>query len=272
MTDEAHILVRREGPVATVTLNRPQKLNVWSAAMETDMRRIMGQLSRDDAVRVIVLTGAGRAFCAGVDVAGMTEMLAQGRDISQPPPEVRDAMGEGDFEQRYSYLLAVPKPVICALNGPAAGVGLVLSLFCDIRYASTDARLAAPFARRGLVAEHGIAWLLTRLIGLSRAMEWMLTARTLQAEEALVLGVVNAVLDRQGFEAAVAARALAIAEECSPRSTRIIKRQLLEASSSSLAHACKTAAEEVALAVRSEDFREGVQHFMEKRAPRFTGR
>lgn len=269
---DERILVRRDGAVATVTLNRPEKLNVWDAQMEVGLRQIMSQLSEDDAVRVIVLTGSGRAFCAGVDVEAMKDLVEGRRDISQPPPEVREAMGDGDFEQRYSYLLAVPKPVICALNGPAAGVGLVLALYCDIRYASTGARLASPFARRGLVLEHGIAWTLTRLIGLSRALEWMLSARTLEPQEAGAMGLVAAVIDGEGFQEAVAERAAAIARECSPRSLRIIKRQLLEAASGSLAQACKIAAEEVSVAIKTEDFREGVQHFLEKRSPRFTGR
>ena len=266
------ILLSRVGAVATVTLNRPDKLNAWTPAMEIALRRIMAQLAADDSVRAIVLTGSGKAFCAGIDVAALKDLAQGERDISRPPPEVQAAMGEGDFEQRYSYLLGVPQPVICALNGPAAGIGIVLALYCDIRYASTRAKLAASFARRGLVAEHGIGWMLPRIIGLPRALEWLLTGSTLQAEEAERIGLVSAVFEAESFAAEVAERARVIAATVSPRSARIIKRQLHESAAQSLAFACQVAAVEVTAAIVSEDFREGVQHFLEKRPAAFTGR
>lgn len=267
-----HLMVTRDGFVATIWLNRPGKLNVWNAAMEVDLRRAMAELSADEAVRVIVLTGKGRAFCAGVDIEALNGMIEGRQNVSQPPLEVQAAMGDGDFEQRYSYLLATPKPLICALNGAAAGVGLVLALYCDIRYMASHARLAAPFARRGLVAEHGIAWILPRLIGLSRATDWLLSGRTLTALEAERWGLVSAVFDSQNFENEVSARAQEMATSVSPRSTAVIKRQLYEATEQSLAAACRVAAKEVSTAIRSEDFQEGVRHFREKRVPAFTGR
>lgn len=266
------ILERRDGHVATLTLNRPERMNVWNAVMEVGLRAKMAELSVDDEVRVIILTGEGKAFCAGVDVGALKDIAHGGEDISQPPAEVQAAMGKGDFEQRYSYLLDVPKPIICAINGPAAGVGLVLSLYCDIRYASSKAKLAASFARRGLVAEHGIGWMLPRLIGLPRALEWLLTGRTLTAAQALAMGVVSDVYEADVFEVEVATRAKELAQSVSPRSVRIIKRQIYEAASLSLAQACRSAAIEVSAAIRSDDFLEGVQHFIESRPPHFTGR
>lgn len=266
------ILLSRDGAVATVTLNRPDQLNAWTAAMEIELRRVMAQLAADDTVRAIVLTGNGRAFCAGIDVQALKGLADGENDISRPAPEVQAAMGEGDFEQRYSYLLGVPQPIICALNGPAAGVGIVLALYCDIRYASSRAKLAASFARRGLVAEHGIGWVLPRIIGLPRALEWLLTGRTLAAEEAERIGLVSAVFEADSFAAEVADRARVIATTVSPRSARIIKRQLHESAAQSLAYACQVAAVEVTAAIVSEDFREGVQHFLEKRPAAFTGR
>ena len=266
------ILERRDGHVATLVLNRPERMNVWNAEMEVGLRDKMAALSADEEVRVIVLTGCGKAFCAGVDVGALEDLANGGADISQPPAAVKAAMGAGDFEQRYTYLLEVPKPIICAINGAAAGVGLVLSLYCDIRYASSRAKLAASFARRGLVAEHGIAWMLPRLVGLPRALEWLLSGRTLTAAQALAMGVVSDVYEADAFETEVAARAQELALSVSPRSVRIMKRQIYEAASLSLAQACKNAAMEVSAAIRSDDFREGVQHFMEGRAPHFTGR
>ncbi len=178
---DTSLIYERQGSVAVITLNRPDKLNAWTPAMEQGLRERMREATDDDKVRVIVLTGAGRAFCAGVDVQAMQELSLQTAPGEDRTPAHDD---EGDFQRRYSYLLAVPKPIICGLNGSAAGVGLVLSLYCDMRYASNKTKLAAVFSRRGLVAEHGIAWMLPRMIGLPRAMEWLLSGRTMLAEEA----------------------------------------------------------------------------------------
>lgn len=270
MSDE--ITVTIDGFVAKVCLNRPERKNAWNAAMEISLRRTMAQLGWDDNVRVIVLTGKGTVFCAGMDMTALADMTLGGEDISMPPNEVAEAMGSGDFEQRYSYLLAVPKLIICALNGSAAGVGLVLSLYCDIRYAAASTKLAAPFGRRGLVAEHGIAWIVPKLIGMSRALEWLIPARTLTASEALNIGLVSEVFDSDDFQDKVLERAADIARSVSPRSIRVIKRQLWEGAAMSLSQACMIAEKEVKGAVRSEDFTEGVRHFVEKRLPLFTGR
>lgn len=240
--------------------------------MEIGLRQIMERLASDPGVRVIVLTGTGSVFCAGVDVGALGEMSQGGDDISQPSAQVAEAMGAGDFDQRYSYLLSVPKPIICALNGSVAGVGLVLSLYCDIRYAVSSAKLAAAFGRRGLVAEHGIAWVLPRLIGMSRTIEWMLSARALPAGEARDIGLVTEVFEAGEFQEKVMQRAAEIAQTVSPRSIRVMKRQLWEAAALTLSQASLIAEKEVKKAVRSKDFAEGVQHFLEKRPAQFTGR
>ena len=177
----------------------------------------------------------------------------------------------GDLAQRYTYLMGIPQPIICALNGSAAGVGVVLALYSDVRIAARSAKLAAAFARRGLVAEHGIGWLLPRLIGHARAMEWLLSGRTLSAEEGERLGLIAHVMEDDGFYEAALAYARKMALECSPRSTRIIKKQLIEAHWQSLTSAVHIAEDEVSRCFSSEDFSEGVRHFVEKRPPRFTG-
>ena len=269
---EPVVRVEREGHVATITLNRPQALNAWSPEMEVAVRRHMLALGADDDVRVIVLTGAGRAFCAGMDMALLQKALQGDVTVARAPAEAQVPEDGGDFERRYSYLLGIPKPILCGLNGAAAGVGIVLSLYCDIRYASQNAKLAAVFGRRGLVAEHGIGWMLPRLIGLPRAMEWLLAARTMDAQEAERIGLVAATFQDAEFHQQLQARAQEIATSVSPRSARIIKRQLHEAAGQSLAAAVREAEREVAECMGSEDFREGVAHFVEKRAPRFTGR
>ena len=254
------------GHVGRVMLARPEQMNTWTPGMEAGLRRQLLQWAGDNAIRVVLLTGQGsRAFCAGVDMASLQAFAAAGRQ-----PQAAERV-QGDMAQRYSYLLGIPQPIVCALNGAAVGVGLVLALYSDLRIASHNARLGAVFARRGLVAEHGIAWLLPRLIGHAAAADLLLRARMLTAEEALRIGLLSAVFDENGFEDSALAFASDLASGCSPRATRIIKRQLVEGLTQSLTQAVHLAEDETVECIASEDFREGVRHFVEKRAPRFTG-
>jgi len=256
--------------VATITLNRPERMNAWTPTMEAELRAAIAAATEDDGVRAIVLTGAGKGFCAGADMGRLAGAAAGGTGATAAPaaPPRGDA---GDFEQRYSYLLAVPKPLIAGINGAVAGVGLCLTLFCDLRYMAAGARLATSFARRGLVAEHGSAWLLPRLIGPMNAADLLLSGRTVDAAEAASMGLVR-VLPAEGFAAAVQARAAELAALSSPRSIRIMKQQLRMAPFESLAQATAFADTEIPKCRDTEDFREGVASFVEKRAPRFTGR
>ncbi|NUO85338.1 MAG: enoyl-CoA hydratase [Cupriavidus sp.] len=250
-----------DGRVAVLTINRPERMNAWTPTLETALRAAIGRAGADDAVRCVVLTGAGRAFCAGMDM----EVLKGTR--AAPCAEVPS---EADDAQRYGYLWRFEKPLVAAINGAAAGVGLCLALYCDLRYVAANARLTAPYARRGLVAEHGTAWLLPRLIGPLHAADLLLSGRTITGEEAGRMGLAEA-LPAEGFLDAVMARAHDIATHTSPRSVRIMKRQLLAARYQTLGEATREADREIAACRDTEDFREGVQHFLEKRAPRFTG-
>ena len=256
------------GHVGLIELARPEKLNTWNPMMEAGLREQLTAWSDDSRVRVVVLTGQGRAFCAGIDMEALKAASQAGKAVAAP---VRGRV-DGDLAQRYSYLLGIPQPIVCALNGAAAGVGVVLSLYCDIRLAAKSAKLAAVFARRGLVAEHGIAWLLPRLIGHARAAEWILSGRTLMADEAERIGLVARVFEDEGFRDAAIAYAQDLATNCSPRSTRIIKRQLVRGHSQSLVASVHEAEDELELCLESEDFKEGVRHFIEKRPAQFTGR
>jgi enoyl-CoA hydratase/carnithine racemase len=262
--------------VATITLNRPDKLNAWTAVMEREVGAAVQEAERDDNVRVMVLTGAGRGFCAGADMSLLKGVVDRGVDrgieervlaTREKPEGVRP-----DFLKKYSYFLALKKPVIAAINGPVVGLGLVIALYCDFRWASETARFSTTFARRGLIAEYGMAWMLPRVVGLPNALDLLLSARTIDAQDALRIGLVNQVFSQDVFLTKVRENARELASTVSPRSLRVIKQQVYDALFQSLGEAFETSEREMLASLRSEDFKEGVAHYLEKRAAAFTGR
>jgi enoyl-CoA hydratase/carnithine racemase len=254
--------------VATVTLNRPEKLNAWTQRMQVQLKNAIFRAADDPDVRIIVITGAGRGFCAGADVDDLRRPELMQRDYFSDMPKGDER--QGDFEQPLSYPLSVPKPIIAAINGAVAGVGLCFALYCDIRFITPDAKVTTAFAGRGLIAEYGIAWMLPRLIGAMNAVDLLFTARILLGEEASRLGLAR-LLPGEGFHEAVHAFAAALAEQSSPRSLRIIKRQIWTGLSQSLAEASIISDAEMMESLKSRDFREGVRHYLEKQKPNFTG-
>jgi enoyl-CoA hydratase/carnithine racemase len=176
-----------------------------------------------------------------------------------------------DYGGRFGYLLHARKPVIAALNGPAAGLGLVLALYADLRFAGSDAKFTTSFAQRGLIAEHGVSWLLPRLVGPAHALDLLLSARKLGAAEAERIGLVNKVFPQETFMQEVLAYARALAQGVSPRSTAVIKAQVWQALRQDFNEALALADGEMQKSFESADFREGVAHYLEKRAPAFTG-
>ncbi len=264
------ILYRAEAGVATVTLNRPERLNAWTAVMHTEVKAAMRAAADDPSVRVIVLTGAGRGFCAGADMGGLQEIRPEQRAAAAPEPPF-DPASEPNFQRTYSYFPAVPKPIIAAVNGACAGLGMIMALYADMRFASEKAVFTTAFSRRGLIAEHGISWLLPRLIGLPAAADLLFSARRVDAAEALCLGLVQRVFPEAAFEAGVADYARMLAEEVSPRSLREMKREIWNAQFQTLAQATAAADADMLRSFASADFKEGVAHFIEKRRPAFTG-
>jgi len=263
--------------VATITLNRPDKLNAWTAVMESEVRSHMENAEQDDEVRVIVLTGAGRGFCAGADMSLLSAVAERGLDdrgrehVLHNEGNRREGVS-ADFQKRYSYFPAIGKPVIAAINGPVVGLGLVIALYCDLRLASDASRFSTTFARRGLIAEYGMAWMLPRIIGIANALDLLFSARTIDAAEALRMGLVNRVFPQETFLEKVQESAQELASTVSPRSLRIIKRQVYEAMSQPLAEAFDISVREMMACFRTEDFKEGVAQFVQKRPAAFTGK
>ena len=266
-----HILYSVEDRVARITLNRPDRMNAWTATMEREVRAAMEAAAADDEVRAIVLTGAGRAFCAGADMDDLKDL---------DPEDIRaeawmrpfDMNRRPDWQTRYSFYPAIEKPIVAMLNGATAGIGLVHALYCDLRFAAETAAFSTAFARRGLIAEHGMSWMLPRIVGHANALDLLMSARKFHAPEAHRMGLVHQVHPVERLEEATMAYVRDLVENVSPRAMAVIKRQLYEVPFQTLAEATIDANREMALAARSEDFREGVAHFLEKRPARFTGR
>ena len=271
------ILYNVAGRVATITLNRPDKLNAWTAVMEQEVRKAVYDAEADSDVRVILLTGAGRGFCAGADMSLLSNIAARGlgdreRVLENSDGGARRENVRADFQKRYSYFPSIQKPVIAAINGPAVGLGFIISMYCDLRFASDAARFGTAFARRGLIAEYGLAWLMPRLIGPANALDLLLSARLVDAQEALRMGLVNQVFPHESFMDRALAYARDLATSVSPRSMRIIKQQVYNAMFQSLSEAFEVAEKEMIESLQCEDFKEGVAHFVEKRAAHFSGR
>lgn len=271
--DFLEISITTADKVRTITLNRPEKLNAWTHRMETEFRHAIDAAGVDDSVRAIVVTGAGRGFCAGADMSILEAGVAgSATSDDAPQPTARSATGiDANYGYRFSYLLRVLKPIFAAINGPVAGIGLCMTLFCDFRYMAQGQKLTTAFARRGLIAEHGASWMLPRLVGPTHALDLLLTARTVMAQEAAAMGLVKA-LPAEGFLPAVQAIAMDMVHSSSPRSIGVIKRQVWDSLFQDLDEAWRRADQDMVESFASDDFREGVSHFLQKRSPEFTGR
>ena len=260
-----------EAGVATITLDRPDRLNAWTGRMEVEYRHSMAAAEADPDVRVIVVTGAGRGFCAGADMGalgGMAETGEYDTGVTEPPP----LPGQGvraDFEHPHAFHLAVPKPIVAAINGAAAGVGFVLACYCDIRFAAAGAKITTSFGRLGLPAEWGVGWLLPRMIGTARAADILFSSRVVLAEEALELGLVNRVLPADELLPATLEYARTMAAEISPRSLAVMKRQLWGGLLEPLGPQVEEARVLMEDMIGSADFAEGVAAFTERRPPNF---
>jgi enoyl-CoA hydratase/carnithine racemase len=270
-----NLLVDTDGPVATITLNRPEKLNAYTATMGAELAAAFDAADADDAVRVVLVTGAGRGFCAGADISAGAEAFnttsAEGSaafgDVSRGRPDRTDgpSMVRAVFECR--------KPSIAAFNGAAVGVGLTLALPMDIRIAADTAKFGFVFARRGLVPEAGSAWFLPRLVGISQALRWCLDGSVFGAEEALRGGLVSEVTPAEALLPRARAIARAIADNTAPISIALTRQMLWRLSAEPAPWGTMKVDGPLAMALgATDDVREGVQAFLEKRPPIFPGK
>lgn len=250
--------------VLTITLNRPAALNAFTATLHRELAEALKQADRDPATGVVVLTGAGRAFSAGQDLKEFEERTANGAE-----PELGKSL-----RARYNPILlrlqAMEKPAIAAVNGVAAGAGLSLALGCDLRFAADNATFNLAFSKIGLVPDSGAMYLLPRLVGVSRALELAWTARTVKADEALAIGLVNRVVAADSLLAEVQAFGAQLARGAR-KSIGLTKRGIYRAAHLDLESTLEYEAGLQEVAGRTADFREGLAAFKEKRTPRFEG-
>ena len=271
--DFAEIIYDKQDRVATVTMNRPEKLNAWTPKMGAEMRTAMLDAERDPAVGAIIVTGAGRAYCAGADMGALSNIAAGAASAraAEAPDQWLGAQ-RADYRTSYSWPLALNTPVIGAINGACVGLGFTTCLYQDIRIASDSARMGLIFPQRGLAIEHGSSWMLPRIVGLARAMELAVTGRLVDANEALEIGLVSRVVANDKLMATAREIASGIANKCSPLGVSQAKKMIYQHLFTDLATAVHDDDVSMVMMTHSEDFKEGVKAFVEKRAPKFTGR
>jgi enoyl-CoA hydratase/carnithine racemase len=251
--------------VAVVTLNRPDRLNTWGGDIATAFYAGLDRAEEDPAVRVIVLTGRGKAFCAGAQLGAMGSVAQSIKQTDQS--KLAGLVGE----RQPHYLTTLCKPVIAAINGSCVGIGLTQALMCDVRFAVAEAKFAASFARRGLIAEYGISWILPRLTGWGVALDLLLSGRTFLADEAAELGLVKEVVPPEQLMKRAMDYAEDIAQNCSPASMAVIKRQAYGDAMREVTEASSRAESLLQESLQRPDVIEGITSFLEKRTPSFPG-
>lgn len=244
--------------VMLLTLNRPERHNAWTLEMELLYNELFDRAESDPRVRAVVLTGAGRSFCPGMDMTVLdgASSGASPWPTDRLPPRTRP--------------MSFPKPVVAAVNGACAGIGFNQALMCDVRFAVPDAKFAAAFSARGLVAEDGVSWILPRIVGYGNAGDLLLSSRRVTGTEALAMGLVNRLVEPDELLSTAIAYATGLARSASPYAMSLIKRQLADDQSRTFVESRDSAIALLATAKRAPDYREGVRSFIERREPEFA--
>ena len=263
-----------DGPAAVITLNRPDALNALTNNMLEELKHALAEAEKDESVVGIVLTGEGRGFCAGMDMNALNSQ-ASGGDLSAGAERRKLEADPGDksmgdnFTVAFTYILSIRKPVIAAVNGACAGLGMSIALLCDMRFGSENTRFITAFSQRGLVAEHGQSWILPRLIGSARALDLLWSSRKTGAEEAKEMGLLDRILPHDELVPATKDYIVQLAEASSPTSLMVMKQQVYRHLNMELGDAMKESNQLMAASLQRDDFREGVKSFLEKRPPEF---
>ena len=274
MSDDQEILYSVDGPSAVITLNRPDALNALTNNMMTELKHALAAAEQDEQVVGIILTGAGRGFCAGMDMNALDAQatggdLSAGVEVKKLDADPGDkSMGE-NFQVAFTYIMSIRKPIIVALNGACAGLGMSIALLCDMRFSSENGKFVTAFAQRGLIAEHGQSWILPRLIGSARALDLLWSSRKVAAEEAMQMGLVNRIIPQDELLNETKAYIQNLADNCSPTSLMMMKQQVYRHMNAPLGEAMKESNKWMAESLKRQDFKEGVASYLEKRSPAF---
>ena len=267
------ILIDIDDNIATITLNRPDRMNAWTGRMHTEYRWVLQQLESDDDVRVIIVTGKGRGFCVGADTKALEGHVKKGGyDPGTPDPLAQPGYGvRAEFDASFAYHFGLTKPVIAAINGPAAGIGLVLACFADIRFAVPGVKLTTAHGKLNLPAEYGLSWLLPKIIGLARANDLLFTSRIFMTEEAAQLGLVNKIVENDKLLSEVTEYARMMKDTVSPASLRETKRQVYTDLHRDVAASVIESEGLINDMMKQKDYVEGVNAFLERRPPKWRG-
>jgi enoyl-CoA hydratase/carnithine racemase len=259
MSDDIVLYDEQDG-VALITFNRPDRLNSWTGELGSAYFDALDRGAAAGSVKAIVVTGAGRGFCSGADMDMLQGIGASGAE-GEASPKLRD--------ERHDYALSIPKPVVAAINGACAGLGMVHAMMCDIRFAAEGAKFTSAFARRGLIAEHGLSWMLPRVVGPSNALDILMSGRVFLADEAKDLGVVSKVFAQDELLSATMDYARDLGRYSAPWSMAQMKRQVWGQLDQSRTDALDETNSIMRQSLRRTDFKEGVQSFLERRDPAF---
>ena len=271
--DYQELIYEVTDPVAVITMNRPDALNAFTNRMLAEIRHALAAAEQDPQVVGIVLTGAGRGFCAGMDMNALNGMTSGGgerEDLSQLEAHPGDPELGANFQVAFSYMLSIRKPLIAAINGACAGLGFAFACLADMRFVESQARFTTAFSQRGLIAEHGTSWILPRLIGSGRALDILWSGRKFDGAEAERLGLAERLVEAGESVEAACDYIRTLAANASPKSLQVMKAQVYRHLNMELGEAWQESNELMAASLKRDDFKEGVRSFMERRPPEFA--